>query len=327
MRILLSCPNDSQTNNYIINALQDLGHDVAFIDHRRFLKEAAEAVPQFFKNWDVDLFLVLYLVPGLTYPAEYIRELKSKFPHVQYAAWVLDTRISTLLDSLQKSQLLFCNENKDFINIVRQYDYFFTIVKGQIESFRQQNVNAFYLPEGFDHYTPRFQFQEQPIDVSFMGQTGKSIFPQRYALLKKIFQQYPNGRIYGAIDEDSEFVRVSMGRNTFNDTEHSRVVGKTKVNIGHCEWPNLLRSFSARAYRIMGAGGFFMMNSGAHIDGMFKIGEELITYDSHKDCLDKIAYYIANEEERRSIAAAGQKRVLQDYTFVNSMKRIFEIIA
>jgi spore maturation protein CgeB len=43
-------------------------------------------------------------------------------------------------------------------------------------------------------------------------------------------------------------------------------------------------------------------------DELFEIGRELITHGDDADLLDKIGYYLAHEEERVRIAAAGQRR-------------------
>jgi spore maturation protein CgeB len=39
--------------------------------------------------------------------------------------------------------------------------------------------------------------------------------------------------------------------------------------------------------------------------------------------VDKIHYYLKNEDERKRIALAGQKKVFNNYTYKNQMGKIF----
>jgi spore maturation protein CgeB len=44
-----------------------------------------------------------------------------------------------------------------------------------------------------------------------------------------------------------------------------------------------------------------------------------ITFKDEKDCLDKINYYLKNENEREEIALAGQKFILENFTYKKLM--------
>jgi len=40
--------------------------------------------------------------------------------------------------------------------------------------------------------------------------------------------------------------------------------------------------------------------------------------------MDKVRYYLKNEDEREKIAIAGQKKVLEHYTYKKQMEKIFD---
>jgi spore maturation protein CgeB len=320
MRILLSAPNDGQTNNYLINALQTMGHEVFFIDHRANFQNAVESLPEFIKMIMPDMFLCLYLVPGKTYPADYIKMLKGKFPNLKYASWIFDVTMN----------LMPCNENKEFVAIIKEYDYFFTTVDGQVESFREQGVNAYHLHEGCDPFTIAFlKDYPQDIDVSFIGQLGHpQVHQYRIPILKEVVRNFTNTRLYGPVYQmDEDLMRCHVGRPTFNDVEHSRVVARSKVNLGLSGWPEAKGGFSARNYRILAASGFLLANRGNHIEDYFIENEEIVLFDDKKDCIEKIKYYLKHDVERLEIAQKGRERVLRDYTFVQSFARMFKIIS
>ncbi len=319
MNILLSMPNDRQSNNYIINALQDLGHQVFFCDHRRFLKECVEGVPDMLYHAKIDMMIVLYLVPNETYSAEYICNLKTRFPQITYVSWIFDTTIGGK----------YCDENEDFINIIKEYDYFFTVVPEHATSLRNKGVSAFFIPEGFDPYTLDLTQMIEPIyDVSFIGQVGHpGVHQSRLPLLKKIISKHDKTIVYGPIYcDDRDVILHSARRSTFNDVEHSRIVAQSKINIGHSGWPHLYGYFSARNYRIMGSGGFLLANHSKGIEDFFELDKEIVVYDTFQDCLEKIDYYLNHEDERKAIAMAGKKKVFNNHLFSHSIQKIFDTI-
>lgn len=318
MKFVLSMPSDGQSNNYIINALQDSGHDIFFCDHRRFMKEALESMPTILKNERPDIFLALYLVPGQTYPADYIRMLKSRFPNVKYCSWIFDATINGL----------YCDENKDFIDIVKEYDYFFTVCKGQVESFRKRGVNAFYLREGVDRYVYDLTGIFKKYDVTFIGQLGHpNVHKERLSLMKRIISSHDNTKIYGPLfTDDTEIMNYHAKRPTFNDIEHSRIIAETKINIGHSGWPHIEGYFSARNYRIMGSGGFLMANHSLNIEEVFEPDKEIVLYENENDCLEKIKFYLRNDSLRDEISQRGKIKVLNEHTFSNRIKEMEDII-
>ncbi len=47
---------------------------------------------------------------------------------------------------------------------------------------------------------------------------------------------------------------------------------------------------------------------------------------SAEECVEKVNYILEHEDERRELAAAGQRRTLREHTFDNRAARIDEII-
>ena len=54
------------------------------------------------------------------------------------------------------------------------------------------------------------------------------------------------------------------------------------------------------------------------------IDEEIVTYKTHQECIDKVNYLLNNESLRNKIAKAGKNRVLKDYT-LNKILKEFDI--
>lgn len=79
-----------------------------------------------------------------------------------------------------------------------------------------------------------------------------------------------------------------------------------------------------RVMDIMGAGGFMLTNYCEETAGLFEEGREIEMFRTPEELVDKTAYYLKHEEERKTIAAAGQRKVLENYTYDKSLKELIE---
>lgn len=62
------------------------------------------------------------------------------------------------------------------------------------------------------------------------------------------------------------------------------------------------------------------------LDELFDVGREIVVYRDDDDLLEKVAYYLAHEEEREAIARAGQRRTLTEHTYPHRMARLLEVV-
>ena len=80
-----------------------------------------------------------------------------------------------------------------------------------------------------------------------------------------------------------------------------------------------------RVLDCMACGGFVLTNWQPEIADAFCEGEEIVTFRSLQECMDKTAYYLQHEEERQRIAAAGQKKVQEVFSYAKGFERLFEV--
>lgn len=78
-----------------------------------------------------------------------------------------------------------------------------------------------------------------------------------------------------------------------------------------------------RVLDIMACGGFVLSNRQPEITEYFADGQEIVTFRSLEECMDKIAYFLEHEEERRAIAAAGQRRVQEKFGYREGLMKLF----
>jgi spore maturation protein CgeB len=59
---------------------------------------------------------------------------------------------------------------------------------------------------------------------------------------------------------------------------------------------------------------------------LFRLGEEIVVFDDDADLLAKVDHFLAHPDERASIAAAGQRRVLAEHTYAHRVDRLLQVV-
>lgn len=85
-------------------------------------------------------------------------------------------------------------------------------------------------------------------------------------------------------------------------------------------------SFHMRAVEILASGTFMLsrriINDGMSITDYFIEGDEIILFDSERDLLEKVDYYLNNEDEREEIAQRAMDRAVRQYNYSTTAKRL-----
>jgi spore maturation protein CgeB len=78
-----------------------------------------------------------------------------------------------------------------------------------------------------------------------------------------------------------------------------------------------------RMFEATGVGTLLVTETASNLSQIFEPDQEVVTYRSKEEAVEKIRYCLAHENERRSIASAGQRRTLRDH---NSRVRAQEVL-
>ena len=81
-----------------------------------------------------------------------------------------------------------------------------------------------------------------------------------------------------------------------------------------------------RLYEATGVGTCLITEQGDNLKEMFTANQEIVTYTSDEDCLEKIQFYLSHEKKRSAIALAGKQRTLREHTYLHRMTELLEII-
>ncbi len=82
-----------------------------------------------------------------------------------------------------------------------------------------------------------------------------------------------------------------------------------------------------RLYEATGVGTLLLTDWKANLQEMFEPGREVAAYRSVEECIELIKHYLEHEEDRMTVAQAGQARTLRDHTYQNRMQQLVELVS
>lgn len=142
---------------------------------------------------------------------------------------------------------------------------------------------------------------------------------ERRHILEKMGQRFDTV-IYTNPDAKPVENVANLGIADYN-TKMPRVFRRSKVNLNitlRC----ILSGIPLRVIDVLAAGGFLITSYTEEIEEYFENGKELVIAYTPEDMIEKTAYYLAHEDERKEIAVRGQKKVLRDFSYTKALEKI-----
>ena len=102
-----------------------------------------------------------------------------------------------------------------------------------------------------------------------------------------------------------------------------RVFHRSKVNL-NITLRSILAGVPLRVLDIMAAGGFLITNYQSEIAEYFEDGVDLVIAGTPEEMVQKTAYYLEHDEERKAIAINGQKKVLENFAYTKLLPMILD---
>lgn len=154
----------------------------------------------------------------------------------------------------------------------------------------------------------------------FMG--GKATQIERKNILALLAQMYPV-TIY-TDDEISDIPELLNKGFVPYETEMPKVFSLSKINLNMTH-KAIQTGIPLRVLDVLGAGGFLITNYQKEIADRFIDGEDLVIYYNEKDLLQKVSYYLQNDEERNRIAQNGHEKVKKYFTYEQKFNEMLQI--
>lgn len=321
--VLYCAPIDQPGNSgrYIIKGMEQAGLSVIGYDYRTN------------KNHEEDIFRILkkenptyfFTQKGESLSPSLIHKIKN-FGCITIF-WCLDVPISDW-----------------YVPIARPHDFVLTNVEDHVDYLRKQGVkNVKWMHQGFSQEFFGIEFpdaehvSEYYADVAMIGSMGKAMegltYNRRCELAMRMIREGIDVKWWGRrLSRQLRHIRyflggvhhVWAGRQVYMK-DFADVIRHTKIVIGEdADKPFAGRYLSNRSFAVMGCGGFYLCRKTPGIEYAFEIGTEVEVYETDDEMVEKIRYYLKNEDERKRIAKAGQEKVLKHYTYKEQMGKIFD---
>lgn len=182
-----------------------------------------------------------------------------------------------------------------------------------------------YLPFGYDpsyHLPSQVSSDEMGTygsDIAFIGTWDR----EREGFLSKLTGY--DLAIWGSgWNRAARSMRRSWrGRSVYGE-EFSKVCNASKIVLNHVRAQNV-PAHNMKTFEIPACGGFMMATDTPEQRGFFEAGEEAEYFSSMGELEEKIGFYLARDNERKTVAERGRHRVLgSDYSYVDRMRAIME---
>ena len=216
------------------------------------------------------------------------------------------------------------------------WDAIAAIYKGY-QSFVYETGKMFYCLESFEEYikgclAQNYQIELRKKSLEYITNDMYQWFNQRVfrqALVDWILDAgFTNIKLWGNGWSDNEKYREYAMGPAENGETLSKIYQASKIVIGN----NVQTTAAARAWESMLSGAFYMSNyipieaDAVDIRKIVKVDEDVIMFYDREDLLEKIHFYLENENERQKMIERGRKVTLEKMTFDKLIERTIEII-
>lgn len=295
--------NKKNTLNKIKRKIFDLGILSSKKSRQKLLKKFVDNI---IENGPFDLIISTY--DYLSYLE--ISEIKDK-TKAKVILWYPDGLVNT---------------GKAFF-LTAGYDKLFFKCKHIVEQLKNfYELDVHYMPEAYSESLEVIGYNEEfsDIDIAIAGNLHSSRIP----LLEKLvaLNKY-NIKIFGT--EAPFYFPVS--ENLKKCITGKYIVGKEKRELFKNVKINLntlhigeVRSLNVRTFEINGAGGFQLISYKPEIEEFFKIGDEIESFKTFEELVEKIDFYLDNDSLRKQIAENGYKRN-KNNTYEKRLNKILRI--
>lgn len=105
-------------------------------------------------------------------------------------------------------------------------------------------------------------------------------------------------------------------------TQMPQAFAGAKINL-NMSLKTIKTGIPLRVFDVLSCGGFLITNYQQELFEYFTPGEHLVVYENVKDLVQKVDYYLKNEQERERIAANGQKLIRSSFGFEDKIQKMF----
>jgi spore maturation protein CgeB len=219
---------------------------------------------------------------------------------------------------------------------LRAFDLIVTSFPHFAKRFRELGLDSEYVPLAYDarlHDVLRKEgidpspVAERRYPVSFVGGLNPRVHEAGTALLERVarttevnFWGYGAAALSPKSPIRMRYHGEAWGLDMYRVLARSRIVINRHIDVAEGYANNM------RLYEATGSGALLLTDQGRNLGELFEPGREVLVYDDAEELVAKLRHHLANDDERRSIAEAGQQRTLRDHTYERRMAELATIL-
>ena len=167
-------------------------------------------------------------------------------------------------------------------------------------------------------------------DVSFIGGYNQArawfvkMLEKRGVKVDCFGPGWPNGKVsFEEMERIFRESRINLNLSNSLNRDVRFVMGSPMNFARFLRSPKFAEQIKARNFEIPLYGGFQLTNYVPGLERYLTLGKEVAAYTNPDDCVQQIAYYLHNDQERRGIAEEGYRRAAAEHTYVHRFSEIF----
>ena len=107
--------------------------------------------------------------------------------------------------------------------------------------------------------------------------------------------------------------------------EMPRVFRASKINL-NITMKGIQSGIPLRVWDVLGCGGFLLTNYQTEIPSYFEIGKDLVCYESLEECVEKVKFYLRNDDIRMEVAESGHRKIKEYHTYEHRITEMFKVL-
>lgn len=327
--LLIGYHNPGFTNGIMFRkfALEDLGHTVLTFDDRAYqIPNSIRARLQFIQNWDYNRLNHKLDKKIKEFQPDICLTIGGSVPSTSILEKLKQTKIKSILWTTDVSA--------DYAYVKEQlplYDHIFCAGTEAIEKFKSYGItNAIWIPFACHpklHHPVKLSKDDRhqyARDIVFVG----SHYPNREEMFEPLADL--NIGIWGPgwekIKPNSPLKEKIISQR-INYPEWIKIFSATKISVVTHFNDNKIPCYQAspKLYESMACGAFTLVDQQSDALKLFKDKEHLVYYNEKIDLREKILYYLAHPEQRKTIAKQGYQETITNHTYPHRLQEILNI--
>jgi hypothetical protein len=207
------------------------------------------------------------------------------------------------------------------------YDFVISSFPPTINWLRKRGIRAELIRLGFEPDILSYLNEGcKTIEVSFVG-SFFNVHASRVRLLEALSAQFEQIKIWAPdiekLDAQSPIRKRYVGQVWGLDM--FKVLQGSKITLNH-HGDIAPHANNLRLYEATGVGTLLLTDYKEDLGEMFEPQREVVAYRNLDDCVGLIHHYLKHDEERETIARAGQARTLREHTWFHRMQELEDIM-